>query len=57
MLGFSVTGPLQFHSERRAAAVQQRIRTEVQFAGEALIVNVEGSNARFERKVRVAEIV
>jgi len=52
VLGFSVTGPLQFHSEKRAAAVQQRIRTEVRFAGETLIVNVEGSNAPFERKLR-----
>jgi hypothetical protein len=34
VLGFSVTGLLQFHSEQRAAAVQQRIRTRCGLRGQ-----------------------
>jgi hypothetical protein len=40
------------HRNKRAAAVQQAILEQVSFPGETLIINVEGENARFARKLR-----
>ena len=52
VLGFTVTGPFRFHSTKRAGEVLQRIQGAVQFPGETLILNVEGENYKFGRKVR-----
>lgn len=52
ILGYTVTGPFRFHSEKKAARVLQAIRENVSFPGETIIVNVEGKNSRFERKFK-----
>jgi Zn-dependent protease with chaperone function len=52
VLGFSVTRPLQLHSQKRAREVLQRIQETVRFPSETLIINVEGVNYRFGRKFR-----
>jgi hypothetical protein len=52
VLGFTVTAWWRFHSKRRAADVQRHIMEEVEFPGGTLIINVEGSNYCFGRKLR-----
>jgi Zn-dependent protease with chaperone function len=52
LLGFTTGGFLRPQRERRAAEVLRGIQTGVSFAGETLIINVEGGNYRFGRKLR-----
>ena len=52
VLGFTVGSLLRWHSKRRAAEVLARIRETGSFPGETLILNVEGENYRFGRKLR-----
>jgi hypothetical protein len=52
VLGHAVTPWWNLLSSKRATAVQQAILDQVNFPGETLIVNVEGGNARFARKLR-----
>jgi Zn-dependent protease with chaperone function len=52
VLGFAVTSPLRLHNGKRAAQALAAIREAVQFPGEMLILNVEGDNYRFGRKLR-----
>ena len=50
VLGFTVGGWLD--RKRRAAEVQERIGQAVGFPGETMILNVQGDNYRFGRKLR-----
>jgi hypothetical protein len=50
VLGFTVAGWLG--RKRRAAEVQERLGQAVTWPGETLILNVEGENYRFGRKLR-----
>ena len=52
VLGHTVSRWWSVHSKRRAQEVQQRILDSVSFPGQALILNVEGDNRRFGRKLR-----
>jgi hypothetical protein len=52
VLGHVVTPWWKPHRKKLAATVQQAILEKVGFPGEALILNVEGENARFGRKLR-----
>jgi hypothetical protein len=52
VLGFKVTRWWQIRNAADSHAVTQRIRQEVEFPGSALIVNIEGSNRRFAKKIR-----
>ncbi|HSB49045.1 MAG TPA: M48 family metalloprotease [Burkholderiales bacterium] len=52
VLGHVASPWWKLHSNKRAAAVQQAILEQVNFPGETLIINVEGGNARFARKLR-----
>ena len=52
VMGFTVGSPLRWHTRRRAAEVLARIQEAVSFPGETLIINVEGENYRFGRKLR-----
>lgn len=52
VLGHRVTRWWWIHSRRRADEVQQRILDSVNFPGQALILNVEGDNWRFGRRLR-----
>ena len=55
VLGFCATRALRLRSEKRVAAVLNRIQGTVQFPGETLILSVEGENRRFARKFRRIE--
>jgi Zn-dependent protease with chaperone function len=52
VLGFAVSGALRLFDKRRAAEVQQKLMDAVRCPGETLILNVEGGNSRFGRKLR-----
>ncbi len=52
VLGFTVSPWWRFHSRRRAADVQRRILETVAFPGETFVINIEGDNYRFGRKLR-----
>lgn len=52
VLGHVVSPWWKPHRKKLAAAVQQAILEKVNFPGEALIISVEGENARFGRKLR-----
>lgn len=52
VLGHKVTAWWSLHSKKRAAEVQRQIVENVKFPGETLIINVEGDNYRFGRKLR-----
>ncbi|QKT02794.1 hypothetical protein HUS23_02695 [Ectothiorhodospiraceae bacterium 2226] len=52
ILGFGVTGVLRPHSKSRAVRVLNLIQERVSFPGETMILNVEGDNYRFGRKLR-----
>jgi Zn-dependent protease with chaperone function len=51
VLGFSATS-LGFTGNARTVAVMERLRTQVQFPGETLIINIGSSNERFEQEFR-----
>lgn len=51
VLGYRVTPWYRLHSKRRAQEVMEQIRQSVRFPYETLIVNVEGDNYRFGRKL------
>ena len=51
VLGFRVARLFGWYSKRRAAEVLARIQETVSFPGETLILNVEGENYRFGRKL------
>lgn len=51
VLGFRIARLFGWYSKRRAAEVLARIRETVSFPGETLILNVEGENYRFGRKL------
>jgi Zn-dependent protease with chaperone function len=53
VLGFTVDGAWRLRTKkRRASEVQQRLTQGVRYPGETLILNVEGENYRFGRKLR-----
>ncbi len=52
VLGFRVGSVLRWHTKRRAAEVLARIKENVSFPGETLIISVEGEYYRFGRKFR-----
>jgi Zn-dependent protease with chaperone function len=52
VLGYRVSGFFQLHSKRRAQEVLREIKELECFPGETIIVNVEGDNYRFGRKLR-----
>jgi len=52
VLGYTVSGFLEWPTPQRAAAVLRRIQQLTIFPSETLIINVEGDNARFGRKFR-----
>ncbi len=52
ILGYTASRWYQFHSKKRIAAVLQQIQQTIPFPGETLIINVEGDNYRFGRKMR-----
>jgi Zn-dependent protease with chaperone function len=51
VLGFRIARLFGWYSKRRAAEVLARIQETVSFPGETLILNVEGENYRFGRKL------
>ena len=51
VLGYRASFPLQPGVKKRAAAVMRAIQEGVQFPGETLIINVEGENYRFGRRL------
>ena len=55
VLGFKSGRWWQMYDSANAHALTQRIRQEVQFPGDTLIVNIEGSNRRFDDKLRHVE--
>jgi len=52
VLGFKITRWWQIYNSASSHASTQRIRQEVKFPGNTLIVNVEGRNRRFAGKLR-----
>ena len=52
VLGFTVGGILRHDHGRRTADAQRHIQESVGFPGETLILNIEGTNYRFGRKLR-----
>jgi Zn-dependent protease with chaperone function len=52
ILGFQVRKWWSFPDQGLTHAIQQRIKQEIRFPGETLIVNTEGRNARFARMLR-----
>lgn len=52
VLGFCATPWWSWHRKQRVAEIQQRILDTVVFPGETMVVNVEGDNYRFYRKLR-----
>jgi len=52
VLGFTIGGFLRRHRERRVAEVARAIQSGVSFAGETLIISVDGTNYRLGRKFR-----
>ena len=52
ILGVKSTGFLQLHNRQRTAAVVQAIREGIELPGDTIIIDVEGSNYRFGRKLR-----
>ena len=52
VLGFKSGRWWQLYDAARGHALTHRIRQEVRFPGDALIVNIEGANARFAGKLR-----
>jgi hypothetical protein len=52
VLGYTITPWWRLRSKRRATEIQSRILESVSFPGEALVLNVEGDNYRFGRKLR-----
>ena len=52
VLGYCVTPWWSLHRKKRAAAVQQQIVEQVNCPTETFVVNVEGDNYRFHRKLR-----
>lgn len=52
VLGFCATPWWSWHRKQRVAEIQQRILDTVVFPGETMVVNVEGDNYRFHRKLR-----
>ena len=51
ILGFSVTGLLRLHKRRRAVDAATRIMESVELPREAVLINVDGANHRFGRKL------
>lgn len=51
VFGFKVGSLLRWRTKRRADEVLARIKETVSFPGETLILNVEGENYRFGRKI------
>ncbi len=52
VLGFTMSSWWPLRSKRRAPEVQQQILDEVALPGESFVLNVEGDNYRFGRKLR-----
>ncbi len=52
VLGYTVSPWWRFHSRRRAAEVHRQIMENLAFPGETFVLNVEGDNYRFGRKLR-----
>jgi hypothetical protein len=52
VLGYRVTALFQLHSKRPAQEVLRQIQESVRFPGETIIINVDGANYRFDRKLR-----
>ena len=52
ILGFCVTPWWKLHRNKRAMQAQQQILDQVRMPGETLVVNLEGQNYRFHRKLR-----
>lgn len=52
VLGFTVGALARIRTRGRAAAVQRELTQAVRYPGETLILNVEGDNYRFGRKLR-----
>jgi Zn-dependent protease with chaperone function len=52
VLGYSVTSFFQLHSKAHADEVLKKIRENVRFPGETLIICVNGANRRFGKKLR-----
>ena len=52
VLGFTASGPLRWHSAKRAAEMVAAIQQTVVFPAETFILNVEGDNNRFAPKFR-----
>lgn len=52
VLGFCVTPWWRWHSAKRAEEVQKAIMQAVDFPEETFVLNVEGDNYRFRRKLR-----
>jgi Zn-dependent protease with chaperone function len=51
VFGFVVTAPFAMHSQGRANKVLRLIHELVQFPGETILINVEGDNRRFRKKL------
>jgi Zn-dependent protease with chaperone function len=52
VLGFTCTAPLRFYRIKRANEVLKKIQETLRFPGETWIINVEGENSRFKRKLK-----
>jgi Zn-dependent protease with chaperone function len=55
VLGFTCTAPFRFYRIKRANEVLRKIKDTVPFPGETWIMNVEGENSRFKRKLKRIE--
>ncbi len=51
LLGFSITSFFQWHSAKRASEIQNQIVTLRSFPGSGLVINVDGENAAFGKKM------
>ena len=52
LLGFKSGRWWRLHDAAKVHALTQRIRQEVRFPGDTLIINIEGANSRFAGKIR-----
>ncbi len=52
VFGFHITPPHQLHTLLRVEKAIQQIQEAVTFPGETIIINIEGENAGFERKLK-----
>lgn len=55
VVGYRVTGPFQWHSDRKAQGALRRIHQSVTFPGQTMIICVERGDRRFARRFRAIE--